>query len=158
METVSDKKPKRKFSKTTLVVLIIIGIAVFNELFVHLIPLKGATKDDLRDYSAYPIMDVSLAEHRATADIGDNHSVYRIKWDEGSFLQDVTVILSFDSGEELLSSDQVEVECRGLFVKLLGEMVDIVDGVAYVQVDMYRKTLCYSGDYGSFGFAVRLVD
>ena len=57
-----------------------------------------------------------------------------------------------------MSSDQVEVECRGLFVKPLGEMVDIVDGVAYMQVDMYRKTLCYSGDYESFGFAVRLVE
>ena len=159
METVSDKKPKRKFSKTTLVVLIIIGIAVFNELFVHLLPLKGATKDDLRDYSTYPIMDVSLAEHRATADIDDNHSVYRIKWDEGSFLQDVTVILSFDSGEELLSSDQVEVECRGLFVKQVGDgVVNIVDGVAYVQVTIYRKTLCYSGDDGSFGFAVKIAE
>ena len=156
METVSDEKAKSK--RSTVLIAAVVAAVLCIELFVHLIPLKGATKDDLRDYSTYPIMDVSLAEHRATADIGDNHSVYRIKWDEGSFLQDVTVILSFDSGEELLSSDQVEVECRGLFVKLLGEMVDIVDGVAYVQVDMYRKTLCYSGDYESFGFAVRLVD
>lgn len=156
METVSDEKAKSK--RSTVLIAAVVAAVLCIELFVHLIPLKGATKDDLRDYSTYPIMDVSLAEHRATADIGDNHSVYRIRWDEGSFLQDVTVILSFDSGEELLSSDQVEVECRGLFVKLLGEMVDIVDGVAYVQVDMYRKTLCYSGDYESFGFAVRLVD
>ena len=58
-----------------------------------------------------------------------------------------------------MSSDQVEVECRGLFVKQVGDgVVNIVDGVAYVQVTIYRKTLCYSGDDGSFGFAVRLVD
>ena len=156
MGAASDEKAKSK--RSTVLIAAVIAAVLCIELFVHLLPLKGATKDDLRDYSAYPIMDVSLAEHRATADIGDNHSVYRIKWDEGSFLQDVTVILSFDSGEELLSSDQVEVECRGLFVKLLGEMVDIVDGVAYVQVDMYRKTLCYSGDYESFGFAVKIAE
>ena len=156
MGEASDEKAKSK--RSTVLIAAVIAAVLCIELFVHLLPLKGATKDDLRDYSTYPIMDVSLAEHRATADIGDNHSVYRIKWDEGSFLQDVTVILSFESEEELLSSDQVEVECRGLFVKLLGEMVDIVDGVAYVQVDMYRKTLCYSGDYESFGFAVKIVE
>lgn len=157
METVSDEKAKSK--RSTVLIAAVIAAVLCIELFVHLIPLKGATKDDLRDYSAYPIIDVSLAEHRATADIGDNHSVYRIKWDEGSFLQDVTVILSFDSGEELLSSDQVEVECRGLFVKQVGDgVVNIVDGVAYVEVTIYRKTLCYSGDDGSFGFAVRLAD
>lgn len=160
METVSDKKPKRKFSKTTLVVLIIIGIAVFNELFVHLIPLKGATGEDFGDYSKYPVMEVVLPMENLNPEDPNAKSVYCVEWDEGSILQNVIVKITFDRSGKLTSSDQIEVEGEDedYRYEMISGYANVIDGVAYVDVSINRKTWIWPRPFEHYGFAVRLAD
>lgn len=150
---------KRVTINTTDVVLIVLAAIICMGLLIHLMPLRGATKNGIKDYSTYPIMTVSLPDIKDHANIDDNSSTYRIKWDKGSMLQNAVVQVSFYSGEtsvSALSSEQINVSCNGLFFKQTGDCVNIVDDVIYIQISGYRKTLFVSGGLVQFGFAVKI--
>lgn len=124
-----------------------------------MLPLNGATRSDLKDISSYPIMEVSLNEWSNNTDFDDFSKTYHIKWSEGTILQNAVVNLTYDvDGSDLLLSEQITVDCNSLFFKQAGSSVNIIDGVIYVQVTGYRKTLFFTGGAEEFGFALRIID
>lgn len=155
------KKHKRNARKNTIVTAIIL-IALFAivlvELLAHLIPLQGATKSDLNDYSLYPVMEVSLEQFEETADIDDNKAVYRIEWDGGNLLQKAVleVVRETNGSTDQFATEQISAKCTGLFFRQAGSSVNTEDGVIYVRITGYRKTLFYTGKAEEFGFAIKI--
>lgn len=155
------KKHKRKARKNTIVTAIIL-IALFAivlvELLAHLIPLQGVTKSDLNDFSLYPVMEVSLEQFKETADIDDNKAVYRIEWDGSNLLQKAVleVVRETNGTTDQLVTEQISAKCTGLFFRQAGSSVNIEDGVIYVRITGYRKTLFYTGKAEEFGFAIKI--
>ena len=155
-----DVKRVRPNFSTTAVVLIVLAAIVCMELVIQLIPFRGAIKSDLKDYSTYPIMMVSLSDIRNNADIDDHSAAYCIKWDKGSMLQNAVVQVSFYSGEtsvSALSSELISVSCNGLFFKKTGDSINISEDITYIQITGYRKTLFFTGGAEQFGFAVKIM-
>lgn len=149
---------QKKFIISSCILFIIFIVCIFG-VIIHLVQLKGATKSDLKDYSLYPVMEVSLAEIQYI-DSDDNKDTYHIKWDGGNFMQNVEVEITHQKNTPLndVSSEQVNVKCKSLFFKQVGESVNIIDGVIYINVTGHRKTLFYTGNAEEFGFAIKIKE
>lgn len=154
------KRTARKKTVTTVVAMMAIFAIVLIEILVHLTPLGGATKSDLKDYSFYPVMEVSAEQLRETAVVRDHEVLYRIDWAGGNILQKavVEIVRDVNSGENQLVTEQINVNSTGVFFKQAGSSVNVVDGVIYVKVTGYRKTLFYTGRAEEFGFAIKIVE
>ncbi len=157
------KKNKRKAQKNIVVtatILIALFAIILVELVVHLLPLSGVTKSDLQDYSRYPVTEISAEQLRETADISDNKLVYRIVWDGDNLMQKaiVEVVRETGSGEDQFATEQINVNCTGLFFRQAGSSVNTQEGIIYVRITGYRKTLFYTGKAEEFGFAIKIVE
>lgn len=156
------KKHNRQAKKNTLVTaitLIVLFSVIIIELLAHLFPLQGATKSDLHDYSLYPVMEVSLSKLEASIET-DNKSVYRIKWDCGNIMQNavIEIVRETNNTADDLLTEQISAKCSGLFFRQVGSSVNTENGIIYVRITGYRKTLFYTGKAEEFGFAVKLVE
>ncbi len=155
------KQKSRKSTLRTSAILLFICAICFIETFVHLIPLEGATKAELQDYSLYPIMVISLSELRDNADVDDSATTCRVKWEDGNLMQNAVVEIVYPTDTAfgtMPSSEQISAKCSGLFFRQAGSSVNIVDGVIYIHITGYRKTLFYTGKAEAFGFAVKIIN
>lgn len=152
------KRSRRNVYITALVFITLAAILCF-ELMIHFIPLSGATKSDLKDYSMYPVMEVSLSTLHDSAEKNNDILSYKVKWSDGNILQNTVVCWTYYSGStsELLSSEQIDVSCNSIFFKQAGSSINIVDGIIYIQVTGYRKTIFYTSGAEQFGFAIKML-
>ncbi len=142
--------------------MIIPALIVLFELIIHIIPLNGATGNELNAYELYPAIEVNL-QHLQNITDEKNHTItFLYKRTEGSFLQPVTVEITCDlnDGEPytVLSSDQINAYCNGLIFKQSGESVNIAGDTVFIQISGYRKTFCINGRPEQFGFAIKIAE
>lgn len=159
LKTYKKKSERNVFN--TAIVTILIAIVICLEFIIHLLPLNGATKSDLKDYATYPVMEVHWEDLEDHADRADDAVTYRIAWTDGNPLQNAVVRLTYgidDAADDRLSVQEISVSCHNVFFQQAGSSINIIDGVIYVQVTGYRRTLFYTGGPEQFGFAVKLSD